>query len=313
MCGDTIAPAWCARPYETDDDLRSMQELLVAARGQTGDLRYPHLGDLAFDVFMLACHLDLGAHLRLWWNGTGLVGYALLGGDSLFDCRVSPEWAWKGIEEEALGWAAARLAELRRAAPERWSRPLSAWAWQGDTERRAFLAAHGFRHDGESVSLVYARSLAAPPPAVAVAPGFEIRAVAGPGEAATRAAAQREAWSSRPVGLVDGRDYERLMASPGYRRDLDVMVVDPSGRALAFAQGWLDAANHSGYLGPVGVSPDFRRRGLARAAIVECLRRMRTLEMKGVELSTGTRNLPARRLYESLGFEVAAQSLLWAT
>lgn len=274
----------------------------------TGDWRHPHLGDLAFEAFMVDCHLDLRAHLRLWWNDGRLVGYAVLGEDPLFDCRVLPEWAWRGIEEEALGWAETRLAELQCAPPERWSHPLSAWAWQGDTERRALLGEHGFRHDGESASLVYLRSLATPPP-VADVPGFEVRAMSGPGEPEARAAAQREVWNARPVGAIDGHDYERLMASPGYQQDLDLMVVDSSSRVLAFAHGWVDAVNHIGYLGPVGALPGFRRRGLTRAAIAECLRRMRALEMESIELSTGSRNLPARRLYESLGFEVATQAL----
>jgi ribosomal-protein-alanine N-acetyltransferase len=47
-----------------------------------------------------------------------------------------------------------------------------------------------------------------------------------------------------------------------------------------------------------------RRRALTRAVLTEDLRRMRALGMSRVCVSTGESNMPALRLYESLGFTV---------
>ena len=38
----------------------------------------------------------------------------MLGEDPAFDCQVLPGYAWRGIEQEALSWAEARVGELRR-------------------------------------------------------------------------------------------------------------------------------------------------------------------------------------------------------
>jgi len=85
-----------SRCYESEDDLRQIQNLLMAARAATDDApcmaRYPHIGVATFRFFMVACHLDPYEHIRLWHDRHGrLIAYALLGEDPAFDCEVAPE------------------------------------------------------------------------------------------------------------------------------------------------------------------------------------------------------------------------------
>jgi ribosomal protein S18 acetylase RimI-like enzyme len=96
---------------------------------------------------------------------------------------------------------------------------------------------------------------------------------------------------------------------PGYLRDLDVVALAPDGVIAAYVNGWMDPSNHIGDLGPVGARQAYRRHGLARAALLECLRRMQARGMDRVCVSTGESNLPARRLYESVGFRVVNRYL----
>ncbi|GAA3094587.1 ribosomal protein S18 acetylase RimI-like enzyme [Kribbella aluminosa] len=51
----------------------------------------------------------------------------------------------------------------------------------------------------------------------------------------------------------------------------------------------------------LGVSPSFRRRGVARAALTELIAQARALSYPRLSLSVDPDN-PARKLYESLGF-----------
>jgi len=67
--------------------------------------------------------------------------------------------------------------------------------------------------------------------------------------------------------------------------------------------------NGIGESGPVGVRPAYRRRGLARAVLLEGLRRMRKRGMDRACVSTGIPNEPAVRLYESVGFRAANRYL----
>ena len=294
--------AWTSRPYQSEDDLRQMQGLLMEARSQTDDWRYAHVGDLMFWFFMVMCHLNPQEHIRLWHDADKLVGYAILGEDPSFDCQVLPGYVGSGIEDEALAWAEACLAALRASDAQRWSRALVSSARQDDAERIAFLEWYGFRA-GEWVEVNMLRSLDEPIAEAVLPPGCQVRAVCD-SDLSERAAIQREVWQPWSVGKVSDADYGRLMRLPGYERELDIVAVMPDGVIAAYTNGWSDPLNGVGDFGPVGARPAYRRRGLTRAVLLEELRRMRARGMNRVSVSTDAPNTPARGLYESVGFRV---------
>lgn len=96
--------------------------------------------------------------------------------------------------------------------------------------------------------------------------------------------------------------YLNVMRGPGYRQDLDLVAVSDSGEFAAFCLCWLDSENRVGYFEPVGCHPDFRRKGLTRAVILEGLRRFRSNGAEFALVDCSEANVPARRLYESCGF-----------
>jgi ribosomal protein S18 acetylase RimI-like enzyme len=302
----SVTPRTC----EIDADLQQMCGLLMEARSLTNDWRYWHVGELAFGFFMIDCHLDPRKHVRLWHDGNKLVGYAMLGDDAYFDWQVLPEVERKGIEEEALVWAEGLLAELRAGDAVRWKGPMMVGSRIDNAERIAFLEEHGF-HRGEYVEVNMLRSLAeealpreATPP-LALPSGFSVRSLAGDAaEVADRAAAHREVWHPWTVGEVSDEQYARFMQMPGYDRDLDVVAVAPDGTIAAYVNGWLDPVNKIGDLGPVGAREAYRRQGLTRAVLLECMRRMKARGMDRVCVSTGEDNVAARGLYESIGFRI---------
>lgn len=302
----TRAPArhWSSRPYVTETDFQQMQVLLMAGRAQSDDWHYTHIGELAFAFLMVACHLDPRDHIRLWQDGDdALVGYAILGEGPSLDWQVLPDYEWSGIEDEALAWADARLAELRARDAAQWSGGLAAGARQDNGRRRFFLGQHGFRYSGEFAEVNMLRALDPPVPSPVVPAGWQVRALAGPDEIPLRAAAHRAVWLPWSDGEVSDADYARMMALPGYERDLDVVAVAPDGLIASTVVGWLDPVNRVGCFGQVGALPAYRRRGLTRAAMLECLRRMQAHGMARACVSTGVSNIPAIRLYQSVGFE----------
>ncbi len=303
------ARAWTSRSYETEHDLEQMQCLLMEARARTDDWHYWHVGDLMWRFFILACHLNPQEHIRLWHDGDGkLVGYAVLGEDPFVDWQVLPEYEWCGIETEAMTWAETRLAKLRQRDAKPWSGHLVSRARQDDAKRIAFLEQQGFRR-GEHIELYLLRSLDEPIPSSPMPIGWQVRAVADAGEITNRASIQREVWHPWSVGKISDDDYARLMRLPGYHRDLDVVAVTPEGVIAAYVNGWVDPLNRIGDFGPVGARPAYRRRGLTCAALLEGLRRLQARGMDRVCISTGESNTPARRLYESIGFEIVNKYL----
>jgi mycothiol synthase len=237
-----------------------------------------------------------------------LVGYAILGGDPSLDWQVLPEYEWSGIETEAMAWAETRLAELRRRDAIQWGGGLVSGARQDNGRRRVFLGQHGFRYSGEFAEVNMLRSLEEPIPDSALPAGVQVRAVEA-SDVPNRAAAHREVWLPWTDGDISDEQYARFMHLPGYQRDLDVVTVMPDGVIAATVNGWIDPVNRIGDFGQVGTLPAYRRRGLMRAALLEGLRRMRGRGMDRVCVSTGVPNIPAIRLYESVGFEVVNQYL----
>lgn len=302
-------PSLTSRPFAGELDLPPMQAMLMEARSRTDDWRYAHVGEMMWSFFMVACHLNPQEHIRLWHADGKLVGYAILGEDPSFDWQILPEYEWCGIEAEALAWAETRLADLRQRDAHRWGGQLVSGARQDHAERIAFLEQHGFRPGGQFSEVNMLRSLSGPIPEGVVPPGCQVRAVAEVGEVSSRAASQREVWHPWTVGNIGDDDYAHLMRTPGYQRELDVVAVVPEGVIAAYVNGWLDPVNRIGDFGPVGALPTYRRRGLTRAVLLECLRRMQARGMDRVSVSTGVTNTPALRLYESVGFTIVNQYL----
>lgn len=298
-----------SRLYASEEDLLQMQALLMEGRSQTDDWHYPHVGDLIFWFFMVMCHLNPQEFIRLWHDEQGkLVAYAILGEDPSFDCQVLSEYEWQGIEETALQWAEDRRAALCKADSIHWGGNFVSGARQDNPQRISFLEQHGFKAGAYTeVNMICALDGYI---ADAVAPaGYLVRSVAEVGELSTRAAAQREVWHPYTVGNVGDEDYAAFMRLPGYDRDLDVVAITPEGGIAAYVNGWTDPINLVGDFGPVGALPAYRRMGLTKAVMVECMRRMQERGMKRVSVSTGVSNEPALRLYESVGFKVVNQYL----
>jgi mycothiol synthase len=298
-------PGLAVCPYESETDLHRMLDMLIEARSKTSDWRYAHVGELLWSFFMVACHLDPREHIRLWHDGEGrLVGYAMLGEDPSFDWQILPAHEWRGIE-----WAESLVSELRKRDPALWGGPLVSGAREDNAARIAFLEKHGFRLGGEFSEVNLIRSFDGPLPESEVPSGYTVRSIIAPGDIPSRAAAHREVWKPWTVGNVTDDDYAAFVQLPGYDRDLDVVAVAPDGTIASYVNGWLDSVNRIGDLGPVGALPAHRRRGLTRAVLAECLRRMKARGMERVCVSTGVSNEAARVLYESLGFRIVNRYL----
>jgi mycothiol synthase len=305
-----LAPGLSSRQFTGVADLRAMLELLMQARSQTTDWQYAHVGELLFNFFMVACHLDPCQHIRLWQDEAGkLVGYAILGEDPSFDCQVLPEHAWGGIEEHAFTWAESRLSTLRRLDASHWSAEFVSGARQDDQRRIAFLEQHDFHYSGRFAEVNMLRSLNVPLPNLELPVGCRVCSMAELDDITDRAAAQREVWLPWTVGHVTGDDYARLMDLPGYHPDLDVVTLAPDGHIAAYVNGWIDPLNRIGDFGPVGARQEYRRHGLTRLAMLEGMQRMRSYGMERVCISTGVSNTPAFNLYASLGFQVVNRYL----
>ena len=131
-----------------------------------------------------------------------------------------------------------------------------------------------------------------------------VRSCKGELEVAARAKAQYGAFESKATFEHYVARFTNFMRSPVYDPELDIIAVAPDGQVGAFCIVWIDPVNQVGLFEPVGTHPDFQRKGLGRAVMLEGLRRLKQRGMKSAIVSTFEDHPPAIKLYESVGFQV---------
>jgi ribosomal protein S18 acetylase RimI-like enzyme len=103
----------------------------------------------------------------------------------------------------------------------------------------------------------------------------------------------------------------RFMQSPVYRPENDLVIVSPDGDFTSFCILWPDPITRIGLFEPVGTHPASRGRGLGRAVISAGLQRLHNLGMTQANVCVESDNIPAIRLYESLGFQKSFRLLTY--
>jgi len=165
------------------------------------------------------------------------------------------------------------------------------------------LARNAFRPTEETLAHTI-RPLSEPIPEPRLPPGYRVRSVTGMEEIEARVAVHRAAWEPSRVTVAS---YANVMRSRMYRPELDVVAVAPDGSFAASVVCWFDQANGVAELEPVSTHPDHRRKGLARAASLEALRRARDLGADAGLVDHEPANAAASTLYASMGFRPVAR------
>ena len=106
-----------------------------------------------------------------------------------------------------------------------------------------------------------------------------------------------------PDDNLEGR--KKMQSGPHYRKDLNIVVVAPSGDFVAYAGLWFEPVNRFGYVEPVATDPDYRRIGLGTAAVLEGIRRCGELGAHVAYVGT------AMPFYLAMGFQKLYTSNCW--
>ena len=148
-------------------------------------------------------------------------------------------------------------------------------------------------------------------PTFRIPTGFVVRSLAGESEVSAYVELHRAVFESKGM-TVEWR--ARTLRRPEYAPDLDVVVAAPDGRLAAFCIGWLSEGAGGaleGRVEPLGCHPDFRRYALGRIALAEVLRRLQAHGAQQIYVETDNYRNTAFALYESLGFRVVQDVLVF--
>jgi ribosomal protein S18 acetylase RimI-like enzyme len=250
-----------------------------------------HVGDLAW------WNREPEQPVRLWREGGEAVAWGWLFAPREVEIAVDPQHP--ELLEEALDWfeAESEASILETAALDADAAKIEA------LERRGYRARRGpfFLHLERDL-----RDLQHPE----LPDSYRLSQVRRTVDIQKRVRVQRAAF---PSTLTEEK-YRRLVETWPYRADLDVVVEDREAAFVAFCLAWLDDANSVGELEPVGTDPAHSRRGLARAACLEALARLRKLgATRAIVYARGDAGYPAPlRLYRSLGFKATGRRIRFA-
>ncbi len=186
--------------------------------------------------------------------------------------QVHPEFRSPALEHEMLLAAEKQLAEPDGNGCQQ----VTVWAHQTDEMRIEALQNRGYVR-GDWPEHQFRRSLESDVPEAQIAQGYRIRSLGDESEIPARSwLSWRVFHPEEPDANYRGWEwYPDVQRCPLYRRDLDLVVEADNGELAAFTTIWYDDVTRTGYFEPVGVSPDYQRKGLGRAIMTEGLRRLK--------------------------------------
>ena len=223
------------------------------------------------------------AHARLWLAEGG---FALVHGDSL-ELAVAAEDRGHGVGGD-LADAAAPHAE-------------QAWSHLDHPAAARIADRIGWQRVRELWVLRRPASMSLPPRD----PGLTIRGFASGDEAAVLAI-NAAAFAHHPEqGSMSAADLAERMAEPWFD-PAGLLIAEVDGAPVGFHWTKQHDADH-GEVYVVGIAPAGQGRGLGRALTIAGLEHLHARDVAEVLLYVESDNLPARRLYEGLGFEHAAR------
>jgi mycothiol synthase len=230
-------------------------------------LSLPHLADWPYRGASWA--LDAPENASVWLDDAGqLQGWAVLQTPFwAIDAVVHPA-APPALYRELLAWATTRAQELRMAKVGRpmWFVSIAATC----RDQRQTLDAHGFIDVSEADIDPWSKVLFALPTESVVAEpplpaGMTIRSLRVPQEIEPYVALHRAVFQSENMTRAWR---ERTTQMPGYRNELDLVLVADTGELCGFCVAWQRdrAAGHRGGLSRPPAKPGADRRGCASAA-----------------------------------------------
>ncbi len=303
------------RSYQGESDLQLIIDLIDACEKVDRLDSFVSIEQLRSSITNPA--IDREHDLGLWEDAQGkLIGFGELSidepiSDNLADGTlgflVHPIARGGHLETQIIAWAEQRISKIAR---ERQGKPkLLTWSRDSRSDRIAILEHHGFVAGRQYWFL--SQSLQRNIPTTQLPEGFSIRAVDGEREAQAwvdlHNRAFCNAWHYQPLTV---ESYKHRLQAPDYLPELDLVAVDADGKFAAICYCAIDRAHNTfvsrqeGWVALLFTSPDFQRRGLARAMLFHALARLKTLNIEIAKIGVDSENAyGARQLYESIGFE----------
>jgi len=292
MCGIPNPMLVVSRDYDAELDFQRVMGFLRDSFAKTGSLHNwlpPRFENSRAEV-------ATGA--RLWEEMGGpeprIVAVANPESKFLYFIQMDPDHAH--LEEEVVGWIMEHCASQKTSGEEQ---KISIVTLEGNPAREAALKKHGFER-GKVYGIFRLRDVDAPVPDFSPPEGYVIRSVQPEEDFDRIAAAIRVVFGHGEWFTADV--LEELSRASFYRGDLDLVALAPGGDIASFCTFRMDPPSRVTELEPMGTLPQHRRMGLAKAILVEGLRRLAKYDPTLLYIGGAADTPEANRLYEVTDF-----------
>ena len=207
--------------------------------------------------------------IGIWEDAGTMVAvtqYELHLGEAFF--QVHP--AYVHLKPEMLTHAEQHLT----GTTDQGKRYLKAYVNDCDTAFEHVMRSRGYEKEPASHRPMSQFVIRDPFPPIRLPDGFRLKSLADDNDLAKIDRVLWRGFNHRgepPADSPKGR--KKMQSGPHFREDLTIVVEAPNGAFVAFGGLWFDPVNRFGYVEPVATDPDYRRRGLGTAAVLEGIRR----------------------------------------
>lgn len=240
-----------------------------------------------------------GAHL--WLDGGGQVVAFAINENLAEEIAVFAKKDHDHLFGPVLDWAVEHWATYAAGDdPSDPSGHLVIYLNEGEQREAAIVADRGWKDLGrQTTSRRYDVATKAAEP-IGLPEGFRVVSMAENPNFASKIRLYHDAWHhDGPVTQLDLDLHEYSRTAPTYDLALDISVVSPAGEHVAACTAFPDYTNDCAEIERVCTRSDFRRRGLAEAAIRACFRAIHAVGLRTAYL-TGVAE-DAINLYGKLG------------
>jgi predicted N-acetyltransferase YhbS len=228
----------------------------------------------------------------------GVATYEMRPGEAFF--QVAP--GYQSLKPAMLSYAEENLAEASDAG----ERVLKVFVNDFDCAFEAVVAEQGYVRSADHDRPLSQYSIPDPFPPIRLPDGFWLQSLADENDLRKVHRVLYRGFNhpgEPPDEGIEGR--RKMQSGPHYRKDLTVVAVAPNRDYVSYCGMWYDAANRFGYVEPVATDPDYRRRGLGTAVVLEGIRRCREL---GATVAYVGSDQP---FYRSMGFRKLFVEACW--
>lgn len=153
-------------------------------------------------------------------------------------------------------------------------RRLKAYVADFDGGLEEVVVARGYKRHPDSPRPISQFVIPSPFPPIGVPEGFRLKSLADDNDLRKMHRVLHRGFDHPGEPPEDGVERcKKMQSGPNYRKDLVIVAEAPTGDFVAYASVWFDSVNRFGYVEPVATDPDYRRRGLGRACVLEAIRR----------------------------------------